>query len=42
LAGQENRKTRRLMNMLEDFAKPALDLSPSRVNEDIMASATSI
>ena len=29
-------RNRRLKNMLEDFAKPALDLSPSRVNEDII------
>lgn len=27
---------RRLKNMLEDFAKPALDLRPSRVTEDII------
>ena len=34
--GRAKDRNRRLKNMLEDFAKPALDLSPSRVNEDII------
>ena len=34
--GRVKDRNRRLKNMLEDFAKPALDLSPSRVNEDII------
>jgi len=34
--GRPKDRNRRLKNMLEDFAKPALDLSPSRVSEDII------
>jgi type I restriction enzyme M protein len=34
--GRVKDRNRRLKNMLEDFAKPALDLSPSRVTEDII------
>jgi type I restriction enzyme M protein len=34
--GRVKDRNRRLKNLLEDFAKPALDLSPSRVNEDII------
>ncbi|QOY90182.1 type I restriction-modification system subunit M [Paludibaculum fermentans] len=34
--GRVKDRNRRLKNVLEDFAKPALDLSPSRVNEDII------
>lgn len=34
--GRPKDRNRRLKNMLEDFAKPAMDLSPSRVNEDII------
>ena len=34
--GRPKDRNRRLKNMLEDFAKPELDLSPSRVNEDII------
>lgn len=34
--GRVKDRNRRLKHMLEDFAKPALDLSPSRVNEDII------
>jgi type I restriction enzyme M protein len=34
--GKTKDRNRRLKNMLEDFAKPALDLSPSRVTEDII------
>ncbi len=34
--GRPKDRNRRLKNLLEDFAKPAMDLSPSRVNEDII------
>jgi len=34
--GRVKDRNRRLKNVLEDFAKPALDLRPSRVNEDII------
>ncbi|MBC7286347.1 type I restriction-modification system subunit M [Hoeflea sp.] len=34
--GRPKDRNRRLKNMLEDFAKPAMDLSPSRVSEDII------
>ena len=34
--GRPKDRNRRLKNMLEDIAKPALDLSPSRVSEDII------
>ena len=34
--GRPKDRNRRLKNMLEDFAKPELDLSPSRVSEDII------
>lgn len=34
--GRVKDRNRRLKNMLEDFAKPALDLTPSRVTEDII------
>jgi type I restriction enzyme M protein len=34
--GRVKDRNRRQKNMLEDFAKPALDLSPSRVTEDII------
>jgi len=34
--GRVKDRNRRLKNVLEDFAKPALDLSPSRVSEDII------
>lgn len=34
--GRPKDRNRRLKNMLEDFAKPALDLRPSRVTEDII------
>lgn len=34
--GRVKDRNRRLKNMLEDFAKPALDLRPSRVSEDII------
>ena len=34
--GRVKDRNRRLKNMLEDFARPALDLSPSRVTEDII------
>lgn len=34
--GRVKDRNRRLKNLLEDFAKPAMDLSPSRVNEDII------
>jgi type I restriction enzyme M protein len=34
--GRVKDRNRRLKNLLEDFAKPALDLSPSRVTEDII------
>ena len=34
--GKPKDRNRRLKNLLEDFAKPALDLRPSRVNEDII------
>tara|TARA_R100000005_G_scaffold96162_1_gene81129 strand:- start:20256 stop:21776 length:1521 start_codon:yes stop_codon:yes gene_type:complete len=34
--GRVKDRNRRLKNVLEDFAKPALDLRPSRVTEDII------
>lgn len=34
--GKTKDRNRRLKNMLEDFAKPAMDLRPSRVTEDII------
>jgi type I restriction enzyme M protein len=34
--GRVKDRNRRLKNMFEDFAKPALDLRPSRVTEDII------
>lgn len=34
--GRVKDRNRRLKNVLEDFAKPALDLRPSRVSEDII------
>ena len=34
--GRVKDRNRRLKNLLEDFAKPSLDLSPSRVAEDII------
>jgi type I restriction enzyme M protein len=34
--GRAKDRNRRLRNLLEDFAKPALDLRPSRVTEDII------
>jgi type I restriction enzyme M protein len=34
--GRVRDRNRRLKNMLEDFGKPALDLRPSRVTEDII------
>ena len=34
--GRPKDRNRRLKNMLEDFASPELDLSPSRINEDII------
>ncbi len=34
--GRVKDRNRRLRNLLEDFAKPALDLRPSRVDEDII------
>jgi len=34
--GRPKDRNRRLKNLLEDFAKPELDLSPSRVSEDII------
>lgn len=34
--GRTKDRNRRLKNLLEDFAKPALDLHPSRVSEDII------
>ncbi|MCA3394134.1 MAG: type I restriction-modification system subunit M [Roseomonas sp.] len=34
--GRVKDRNRRLKNLLEDFAKPALDLGPSRVTEDII------
>ena len=34
--GRVKDRNRRLKNLLEDFAKPALDLRPSRVTEDII------
>ncbi len=34
--GRTRDRNRRLKNVLEDFAKPALDLRPSRVTEDII------
>lgn len=37
--GKVKDRNRRLKNLLEDFAKPQLDLRPSRVNEDIIGEA---
>lgn len=34
--GQPKDRNRRLKNLLEDFAKPELDLRPSRVSDDII------
>jgi type I restriction enzyme M protein len=34
--GQVKDRNRRLKNLLEDFAKPALDLRPSRVSDDVI------
>ena len=34
--GQTRDRNRRLKNLLEDFARPSLDLRPSRVDEDII------
>lgn len=34
--GKTKDRNRRLKNLLEDFAKPTMDLSPSRVSEDII------
>ncbi len=34
--GRPKDRNRRLRNLLEDFAKPELDLRPSRVNQDII------
>lgn len=34
--GRPKDRNRRLKNLLEDFAKPAMDLRPSRVTEDII------
>ena len=34
--GRPKDRNRRIKNMLEDFASPELDLSPSRINEDII------
>jgi type I restriction enzyme M protein len=34
--GRPRDRNRRLKNLLEDFAKPALDLRPSRVSDDII------
>ena len=34
--GRPKDRNRRLKNLLEDFAKPALDLRPSRVTEDVI------
>ena len=34
--GRVKDRNRRLKNMLEDFAKPALDLNPRRVTEDVI------
>ena len=34
--GRVRDRNRRLKNLLEDFAKPAMDLRPSRVSEDII------
>ncbi len=34
--GETRDRNRRLKNLLEDFAKPALDLRPSRVGEDVI------
>ena len=34
--GRVKDRNRRLKNLLEDFAKPALNLSPSRVTEDVI------
>ena len=37
--GRAKDRNRRLVNMLEDFAKPELDLRPSRVSEDVIGEA---
>lgn len=37
--GKVKDRNRRLKNLLEDFAKPQLDLRPSRVDEDIIGEA---
>lgn len=34
--GRPKDRNRRLKNLLEDFAKPALDLRPSRISEDVI------
>ena len=34
--GQTRDRNRRLKNLLEDFARPSLDLRPSRVDEDVI------
>lgn len=34
--GETKDRNRRLKNLLEDFNKPALNMSPSRVNEDVI------
>ncbi|MEY8118353.1 N-6 DNA methylase [Falsihalocynthiibacter sp. BN13B15] len=34
--GRQKDRNRRLKNMLKDFVKPAMDLSPSRVSADII------
>jgi type I restriction enzyme M protein len=37
--GEAKDRNRRLRNLLEDFAKPELDLSPHRVSEDVIGEA---
>ncbi|MCB1357243.1 MAG: type I restriction-modification system subunit M [Maritimibacter sp.] len=37
--GKPKDRNRRLKNLLEDFAKPSLDLRPSRVSEDVIGEA---
>ena len=37
--GKTKDRNRRLKNLIEDFAKPKMDLSPTRVNEDIIGNA---
>ena len=37
--GQTKDRNRRLKTLLEDFNKPALDMSPSRVSEDLIGNA---